>query len=120
MSTRRTLLRGMGLLLLGGCTAMMSGASTPVERRLTVPDAPAQAEAKALRTTLGLGGELLRTPQAGALQAKVHNAVILTVLVEPEGRGSTVTVSGRLLPNKVAFGSLTEVDDWVAAYQRQQ
>lgn len=105
-----TLIACMGLL---GCTALMS--QTPVNRSMTFPEAPDVAYARATRAMARLGGEVTQgNTQTRTMSAKVHNALILNVLVEQVPEGSRIEAICTLLPNKIALGEMTECDQYLA------
>jgi hypothetical protein len=105
-------------LWITSCTALYS--QTPVTHSLTVPSSQDVAFDRATRAMARLGGELTQTNrQEGLLTAKVHNAVLLTVLVRPSAEGSTIEATGTLLPNKLAVGTFDEVEQYLRLVQEQ-
>ncbi|MGE3350056.1 MAG: hypothetical protein AB7I35_21720 [Ramlibacter sp.] len=120
MSLARTLVTLLGLSLTA-CSSLMPAATKPELRQLHVADDPDHAYQRALRTMLGMGALITQqNPQTRFLSAQLHNAVVLNVLVMPKGQGSRIDVQGTVLPGKLVLGSFTEVDDFLAAYQRQE
>lgn len=98
------------------CTALMS--QEPVRRSTLLPVSPDMAYRRALQAMSRMGGQITAADAAsGILSATVHHAATLTVVVLPTAGGSTVEVTGTLLPNKVALGRFTEPDDYVALLQ---
>jgi len=120
MSMARTLVTILGLCLTS-CSSLMPATSKPEIRQLRVADHPDDAYHRALRAVLSLGASITQqNPQTRFLSAQLHNAVVLNVLIMPKGEGSRIDVQGTVLPNKLVLGSFTEVDDFIAAYQRQE
>lgn len=106
---------------LTSCSSLMPAAHTPELRQLRVTDAPDHVYQRALRAVLGMGASITQqNPQTRFLSAQLHNAVVLNVLVMPRGQGAQIDVQGTVLPNKLVLGSFTEVDDFLAAFQRQE
>lgn len=108
-------------LVLLGCPSAVYR-HTPETKHLVVADPYDHAWQKALRALATMGAETHQQDrQSGSLQAKVHNAVLLHVLLQPDSPTATrVTVAGSVLPNKVVLGKFTEVDDFLRTYQRLQ
>lgn len=98
---------------LSGCTAMMN--RTPITES-TVLQAPQPVAYQRAAQALAQMGATLTTSDArtGLLSGQVHNAVVLTVQVQPHAQGAQVTATGSLMPNKMAFGSFSEVSDYMA------
>lgn len=97
---------------LTACTALMS--QEPVRRSTMLALPPDIAYRRAVRAMAQLGGQVTTADAtSGVLSATVHNAATLTVVVLPTAEGSTVEVTGTLLPNKVVVGRFTEPDDYV-------
>ena len=120
MSMTRILVSLLGLSLTG-CSSMMPAASKPEIRQLVVRENADQAYGRALHAALRMGASMTQqNSQTRFFSAQLHNAVVLNVLVTPKGQGALVEAQGTLLPNKLVLGSLTEVDDFMAAYQRQE
>ena len=66
------------------------------------------------------GGEITHADaQSHTISARVHNAVVLTVLVEPTADGASIEAIGTLMPNKIAAGSLDEVMHLWPSYARK-
>ena len=106
-----------GLLLLAvilsSCTAMLD--QGPRQATVVLPVGQSEAYRQAVQALVILGGELtIADSTQGIVSGKLHNAVTLTAKLEPVGTGTKVTVIGTLLPNKIAVGSFTEVDDYLA------
>ena len=98
--------------LLWGCAGMMYG-SAPVQRTVVVPLMPDQAYQ---RSTLVLTHQFaarleFQDRQTRTAQGILKNAARLTVTVTPHPEGSSVHITGTVLPNKVVIGAFTEVDD---------
>lgn len=105
-----------------GCTSLMPGAQQPEVRTLTVPDPQGLVYRKALSTAVAMGTTITQANEAaGLIQGTLHNAALLTIEITPgpSQSGSTLTVSARLLPNKIAVGSLTEAEDFLRAYHER-
>jgi len=120
MSLARILVTMLSLSLTA-CSSLMPAATKPELRQLHVTDDPDHAYQRALRTALGMGASITQqNHQTRFLSAQLHNAVVLNVLVMPKGEGARIDVQGTVLPNKLVLGSFTEVDDFIAAYQRQE
>lgn len=106
-------IRLLSVLLLTGCTALMS--QTPIRESRSLPESPDAAYQRAVIAMARLGGEVTQAnAQARLLSARVHNAVILNVVVEPESSGATIHATCTLMPNKLAVGSMTECTDYLA------
>lgn len=109
------------LLILNGCAGFMRPeAYNPVTRSISVKDNYDTAYNKSIRSiiSLGFGSEITsQDKNSGTISAKVHKAVLLNVIVSKNGNGATIDVIGSIMPEKIGFGSFTEVDDFITAYQ---
>ncbi len=104
-------------LSLPGCTALMT--REPITKHVALTDAPDVAYQKATQTMARMGGQITMTnAEQRVLSALVHNVVVMTVSVHARGTGSEVEVSGTLLPDKIAFGTFSEVDEYLALLQK--
>ena len=103
------------LLSSGGCTSMMRASKVPEVRTLSVTDTPDVAYAKAKRVAVARMGMVLQTadPAEHLFQGVLKNAVLMTVEVLPNGAGSLVKASATVMGNKIAFGSLTEHEEFI-------
>ncbi|HYN63690.1 MAG TPA: hypothetical protein VES36_03720 [Candidatus Limnocylindrales bacterium] len=120
MSLARTLVTILGLCLTS-CSSTMPAASKPEIRQLRVEDHPDHAYHRALHAAFRMGASITQQhSQTRFLSAQLHNAVVRNVLVTPKGQGALVDVQGMVLPNKVVFGAFTDVDDFLAAFQRHE
>jgi hypothetical protein len=105
----------------GGWTSLMAGAHTPDVRQLRVPDHPQMAHRKAVSTALAMGTATSQADQSsGMFQGTVHNAVVMTGETVPSGQGALGQVPATLLPNTVAFGSLTAAEDVLQTLQDRE
>lgn len=101
--------------LFGCATSLMS--HEPVTRRLALQGTPQSCYAQAAQAFLKLGGHpQIADPQARVIAGIVHNAVQLNVTVSEQ---CEVQVSGRVLSGKLALGSFTEVDEYIAILQQR-
>lgn len=107
------------LLILNGCAGFMRPeAYNPVTRSISVKDNYDTAYSKSIRSIASLGSEIIsQDKNSGTISAKVHKAVLLNVIVSKNGNGATIDVIGSIMPEKIGFGSFTEVDDFITAYQ---
>lgn len=107
------------LLILGGCAGFMRPeAYNPVTRSISVKDNYDTAYSKSIRSIASLGSEIIsQDKNSGTISAKVHNAVLLNVIVSKNGNGATIDATGSVMPGKIVFGSFTEVDDFITTYQ---
>lgn len=111
----------LGLLLLTalGCPGVLLPQA--VTKRLTLPDTPDAAYQKATQALIKMGGSLtLANPQQRVLSATVKNAVVLNVTIAAAAEGSVVEASGKVLPDKLAFGPLDEVDTYLSLVREQR
>jgi hypothetical protein len=106
----------VGVLWSLGCTSFMS--HTPVTQTVPLALAPDAAYTRATQAMGRMGGEVTHADrQTGLLQGKVHGVVLLTVQVSPAAEGSSVEVSGTVLPNKLAIGDMDEVAEYAKLLQ---
>jgi hypothetical protein len=107
-------------LTTGGCTSMMPAAKVPETRMIHTADHPQAVYRKALSTAIAMGTAIqVANEHSRVFQGTLHNAVVLTGEVTEEKRGGVIKITATVLPNKLAFGALTEADDFVRAYNAQ-
>jgi hypothetical protein len=121
---RGSLLIWNGVLLLSwfcaGCSMVLTEASKPEVRYVLTPMSPADTYARAQRAALKMGAEMMREDTATrTFVAKYKGAIALHVHVNSVEEGTQMTVTGSVLPQKVGYGVLHEVDDFVVAYRRE-
>jgi hypothetical protein len=106
-------------LVLLSLSACMPPISHPrVTRGLDVPEPPAQAFPRAVQATMAVQGQIHQQDATlGMINATVQQGVSLNVLVTPHGTGSHIAVAHQVAPTHVVVGTVTLVDDWIAAYQ---
>jgi hypothetical protein len=104
-------------LLCGACAM-----SQPrVQRDLDVPETPAIAFARALKTTMAIQGTIHdHSETLGMISATVGNHVTLNVIIRPQGTGSHIEVAHQGAQDMIYWEKITWVDTWIAAYHRQQ
>lgn len=117
VSLRYALLSLGGALALAGCmTSLMS--QEPVRRSVSLQEPPDAAYQRASQAMARMGATIHQAnPQTRLLSGIVHGVVVLNVSVTGSKESSTVEVTGSLLPGKLAVGSFTEVDQYVALLQ---
>jgi hypothetical protein len=110
------------LILCGSLLGCMPAIHHPrVVRDFSVPEAPAVAYPKALRATMAVQGQIhQQAPALGLINATVQRAVSLNVSISPAGTGSHIEVAHQVAPTHIVSGTVTLVDDWIAAYQAQR
>ena len=119
MSLAHTLITLLGVCLTRNA-ARGSTTPRPVCRQLRVATDPDHASQRALRTVLGMGGQLTQhNPRTRFLSAHLPHAVVLHVLVMPTGAGARIDVQGTVLPDTMVCGACAAVDDFLAVYQQQ-
>jgi len=105
-------------LLLAGCTMMLSEHSAGEVRQVVTHESVPATYQRAYRAAQKMGGRILREePEHYVFVAAVKEVVALHVSVDRIDTGTQMTVRGSILPKHVAFGLLTEVDDFVQAYR---
>ena len=68
-----------------------------------------------------MGGVLLaQDPAQYTFTAKVKQVVGLHVDVRRVEQGTQMTVTGTILPQQVAIGTISAVDEFLVAYRREQ
>lgn len=85
----------------------------PKQATVTSPHAEALTYRKA--TTVFAkepGWVIVMTQPTTVFRGIVHQAAELTVVLEPAGHGTLVTIHGEVLHNKIVTGAFTEVDDY--------
>ena len=104
----------------GGCSMVLTEASKPEVRYVLTPLSPADTYARAQRTALKMGAVMMREDTATrTFVAKYKEGIALHVHVHSVEEGTQMTVTGSILPQKVGYGVLHEVDDFVVAYRRE-
>ena len=106
------------LSLLAGCTMMLSEHSAGEVRQVVTHESVPATYQRAVRAAQKMGGRIIREePDQHVFVAAVKEVVALHVSVDRIDTGTQMTVRGSILPKHVAFGLLTEVDDFVQAYR---
>jgi hypothetical protein len=100
------------LLFSIGCALV--GCAAPVTRSLAMSQPPDAAYVRAREALQQMGAVIATSDsQQRILSGTVKNAVVLNVAVSSTATGSVVLVQGRVLADKIALGSVTEVDDYL-------
>ena len=104
------------------CTACLPAINhLRVSREVEVPEAPAQAFARAVKATMAVQGQIhQQDPALGMINATVQQGVSLNVVITPQGTGSRIEVAHQVLATHIAYGPVTLADDWITAYQHQR
>jgi hypothetical protein len=114
----------VGMLVgMAGCPAFMrKEAYEPQTRTITVNDAYDASYRKALRALASMGADITsQDMNGGTISAKIHNAVLMNVVLTKKGADSTlIEATGSLMPNKMVIGEFTEVDEFIKTYQGLQ
>jgi hypothetical protein len=106
------------LAMLTGCAGSLTG-HAPETRTLTLPGTPAHLALRVAETFAAMGGQMTAamegrdsTQGTRVLSGVVHGGVVVTVLLQPEGEGTRVTVTASIPPGKVVFGTLDEAEQF--------
>ncbi|MHB8810886.1 MAG: hypothetical protein ACYC9M_12870 [Desulfobulbaceae bacterium] len=121
MKKMAVLLIAVGMLVgIAGCPSFtMKEAYEPQTRSITVNDAYDASYRKALRALASMGADITsQDMNGGTISAKLHNAVLINVVLSKKGADSTlIETTGSLMPNKMVVGEFTEIDDFIKTYQ---
>ena len=107
----RSLMVMISLGILVGCAGSFTG-THPETRTVLLPMAAGPAYERALRTFALMGGQI-RVAQGQTIAGVVHGAVELAVVLSPGAGGTSVTVTGSVLPGKLTLGRFDEVETYV-------
>ncbi len=114
MALIKALMLLISLLIVGCMPSQFSRAYAPQSAVIFLPLVPDAAYRQATKAAALMGGEIALIPgQPHMLQARIHGAVILVVMIEKQGVGSQVTVNGSIMSGKMVSGEFTEVQDYV-------
>jgi len=106
------------LILLTGCSMMLSEHSQGEVRQVVTHESVPATYQRAYRAAQKMGGRIIREePDQHVFVAAVKEVVALHVSVDRIDTGTQMTVRGSILPKHVAFGLLTEVDEFVQVYR---
>jgi hypothetical protein len=104
------------MAVLGGCalTQPITGAAyAPHEAIVVSPHRPDVTYDKASRVFAQRSGWVItRSDPSRSFNGLVHNAAHLTVLLEPQEKGTIVTIHGTVLPSKQVQGTFDEVEEY--------
>lgn len=108
-------------LLVSGCLLMLDESTTPEVRQVIVPTSLDVTYARAQRAAARMGGVLLAyDPQQRTFTAQVKRVIGLHIDVRRVAEGTQLTVTGTILPKQIAIGILTEVDEFLLAYRKEE
>jgi hypothetical protein len=100
----------------GGCavTQPLTGAAyAPQEAIVVSPHRPDITYNKAYAIFAKRSGWVItKSDPSRSFNGLVHNAAHITVLLEPQEKGTIVTIHGAVLPSKQVQGSFTEVEEY--------
>jgi hypothetical protein len=114
---RWALIRGAlscSLVLLGGCTSLMS----PKQQSTVLAYPQTKGYACAVHAMIIMGGVDLRSDtQGGIASCTLHQAVALTVRVHDEEGKSRIEATGTPIPGHTVIGAFNEVEQYIAKVQ---
>jgi hypothetical protein len=101
---------------LAGCTVtqpLTGAAYAPHEAVVVSPHRPDVTYVRAYSVFAKRSGWVITmSDPSRSFNGLVHNAAHLTVLLEPQGTGTVVTIHGTVLPSKQVQGEFTEVEEY--------
>jgi hypothetical protein len=108
-------------VLLGGCTLLLDESTAPEVREVIVATSVEVTYARAQRAAAHMGGTLLaQAPADHTFTVQVKKVVALHIDVRRVAEGTQMTVTGTILPKQMALGILTEVDEFLRAYRKEE
>ncbi len=118
---KKLLLVTASVALLSGCMSTLFQQEYPPQTAIVLLANQADtAYEHAYKTLAKMPGTRMISNDAKmrVASAEVNNAAVLTVIVEPNGGGSRVTIHGSVMRNKIVRGEFTEVEHLAQAIQR--
>ena len=104
---------------LTGCALVVTEASAPEVRQVSSALSVAATYDRAKRTAHVMGATVVREDTGHRFVATYKQVIALDVSVAQVPTGTQMTITGSILPQRVAVGTLTEVDDFVRLYLTQ-
>lgn len=97
-------------LCLSGCMPLFRQHYAPQTATIHLTTTPDDAYTRAYSALSRMDASFTYSDKAmRILQADVHNAVRLHVSIEPSEKGSTITIHGAVMDNKIVTGEFDEI-----------